>query len=393
MTEETNCPGCKQAPNTYRQGKGREHLCGWCGYNHATGEQAQLVPASIEGSFSYAPAEPSYPMFERVDPEQGAFTALPDHEATVVTFYSGPYITDKLSPGWVIRRGHDVDIPPNAAFVSIRPALAGEEAMVTGDLVITSTDTTTAEGTPIRRLRVSPAQGNAIIAHHRAAEEHHEVHGHNRPVDPADVLAFVNDFTSCEDDDNGTTLAFVQEAAKMIADGKTYRDFGMAGYAGFVEWCDERMRESHPLSFRYTNYRGETAVRIVSPIRIIHGATPWHPETQWLLEAVCHDRREVRAFPLTDLRFHKEPLYRHPVTGEELTAFPRLLIDTAREDPVISDTAVAWAYLRADDPSARIVTLNRWPEYRAPAGNPERVSRFREYPLYAAHPAQTVEGR
>lgn len=49
-SDEPKCPGCKEALASYRQGVGREHLCGWCGYNYDTGEDAQLVPASNEDS-------------------------------------------------------------------------------------------------------------------------------------------------------------------------------------------------------------------------------------------------------------------------------------------------------------------------------------------------------
>lgn len=44
------CPGCNEAPAANRQ-KTRPDLCAWCGYNHATGEQARLVPASTDWEF------------------------------------------------------------------------------------------------------------------------------------------------------------------------------------------------------------------------------------------------------------------------------------------------------------------------------------------------------
>ncbi len=37
----------------------------------------------------------------------------------------------------------------------------------------------------------------------------------------------------------------------------------------------------------YTNYRGETGYRDIVPQEIWFGATQWHPEEQWLLDA--HD--------------------------------------------------------------------------------------------------------
>lgn len=55
------------------------------------------------------------------------------------------------------------------------------------------------------------------------------------------------------------------------------------------------------VTFRYTNYKGETAVRRVRPIRLWFGSTGWHPEAQWLLEAFDLDRGETRDFALRDI--------------------------------------------------------------------------------------------
>jgi len=38
------CPGCREAYAFQRQAL-RPNRCSWCGYDHDTGEQAQLVPA------------------------------------------------------------------------------------------------------------------------------------------------------------------------------------------------------------------------------------------------------------------------------------------------------------------------------------------------------------
>lgn len=45
-TEKPKCPGCGEADADYRQPK-RPSKCAWCGYDHDTGEHAQLVPASF----------------------------------------------------------------------------------------------------------------------------------------------------------------------------------------------------------------------------------------------------------------------------------------------------------------------------------------------------------
>lgn len=54
----------------------------------------------------------------------------------------------------------------------------------------------------------------------------------------------------------------------------------------------------------YRNYRGETSVRTVKPSRIWFGATDWHPEPQWVLEALDVDKGAERSFAMRDiLRF------------------------------------------------------------------------------------------
>lgn len=51
----------------------------------------------------------------------------------------------------------------------------------------------------------------------------------------------------------------------------------------------------------YTNHRGERGVRRITPNHCRFGATEWHPEAQWLLEAYDHDRGERRSFALLDI--------------------------------------------------------------------------------------------
>lgn len=56
-----------------------------------------------------------------------------------------------------------------------------------------------------------------------------------------------------------------------------------------------------PLEFGYTNWRGERGNRRVQPTRLYYGSTEWHPEPQWLLEAIDLDKGEVRAFAVKDI--------------------------------------------------------------------------------------------
>lgn len=52
----------------------------------------------------------------------------------------------------------------------------------------------------------------------------------------------------------------------------------------------------------YTNYRGETALRVIIPERLYFGSTEWHPEPQWLLEAMDVDKEQSRSFAMKDIR-------------------------------------------------------------------------------------------
>jgi predicted DNA-binding transcriptional regulator YafY len=56
----------------------------------------------------------------------------------------------------------------------------------------------------------------------------------------------------------------------------------------------------------YTNYRGETAYRRIVPKGLRFAATEWHPEPQWLLDALDLDRGAERSFTLKDVREWKK---------------------------------------------------------------------------------------
>lgn len=57
--------------------------------------------------------------------------------------------------------------------------------------------------------------------------------------------------------------------------------------------------EPQPLRFHYTNWRGEAAIRCVTPVGLYFGTTDWYPgEPQWLMLAHDHDRDGVREFAL-----------------------------------------------------------------------------------------------
>ncbi|WP_273794611.1 hypothetical protein [Brucella intermedia] len=69
----------------------------------------------------------------------------------------------------------------------------------------------------------------------------------------------------------------------------------------------------------YTNYKGETAKRTITPLNLWRGATEWHPEPQWLVTAYDHDKKALRDFALKDFgyqagKFHH--FYKKPTVPE-----------------------------------------------------------------------------
>ncbi len=51
----------------------------------------------------------------------------------------------------------------------------------------------------------------------------------------------------------------------------------------------------------YTNWRGERAKRNIVPMRMVWENNEWHPDTQWLLEALDIEKREMRTFALANI--------------------------------------------------------------------------------------------
>jgi len=63
---------------------------------------------------------------------------------------------------------------------------------------------------------------------------------------------------------------------------------------------------SREISFVYKNWRGETALRTVLPIKLWYGHTDWHPQHQWLLKAIDLEKNEERDFALEDIVFNNK---------------------------------------------------------------------------------------
>lgn len=48
----------------------------------------------------------------------------------------------------------------------------------------------------------------------------------------------------------------------------------------------------------YTNWRGETAMRHIQPLRVAFENNEWHPKSQWLLYAIDIDKGAERTFAI-----------------------------------------------------------------------------------------------
>jgi len=56
------------------------------------------------------------------------------------------------------------------------------------------------------------------------------------------------------------------------------------------------------ISICYTNYRGETSIRKIIPLKIWFGKTDWHKEEQWLLDAIDVEKNAERSFAMKDIK-------------------------------------------------------------------------------------------
>lgn len=55
------------------------------------------------------------------------------------------------------------------------------------------------------------------------------------------------------------------------------------------------------IRFSYRNWQGTIAIRTARITKLVYGAAEWHPEPQWLLQAVDLDKEAVRLFALKDM--------------------------------------------------------------------------------------------
>jgi predicted DNA-binding transcriptional regulator YafY len=62
------------------------------------------------------------------------------------------------------------------------------------------------------------------------------------------------------------------------------------------------MDKAKTVSIKYTNWRGETSIRSIVPLKIWFGSTEWHKDNQWLLKAFDIDKDAERDFTLSDIQ-------------------------------------------------------------------------------------------
>ncbi len=59
--------------------------------------------------------------------------------------------------------------------------------------------------------------------------------------------------------------------------------------------------DDHIVSIDYTNHRGERHERRIVPRSMRFASTPWHPEPQWLLDAMDVEKNVERSFAMKDI--------------------------------------------------------------------------------------------
>lgn len=67
------------------------------------------------------------------------------------------------------------------------------------------------------------------------------------------------------------------------------------------EFAPLNISSMRTLTVRYTNHRGETAVRRIQPYLVRYGTSQWHPEPGWLMYAIDLDRNVERGFAMKDM--------------------------------------------------------------------------------------------
>ena len=55
------------------------------------------------------------------------------------------------------------------------------------------------------------------------------------------------------------------------------------------------------IRFRYRNWKGVVSERTARVTNLFYGSTEWHPQPQWLVQALDMEKSAVRLFALRDM--------------------------------------------------------------------------------------------
>ena len=158
-------------------------------------------------------------------------------------------------------------------------------------------------------------------------------------------------------------------------------------------------RQAPCIPMRYTNYRGETAIRHIIPLRVWWGSTEWHPEPDWLLESVDVEKCATRDFALSDADFRTLSAPSpdiHPPCPEGWAA-PRMIFEAVGElfGPVASLESEEAMLLRGPEmphaAEAVIEALQRVQSSTAPSPEAIRAQAIEEAALDALRAYQQAD--
>lgn len=90
-------------------------------------------------------------------------------------------------------------------------------------------------------------------------------------------------------------------AGAKILSGEPAPGKAVAVMAGDLVADEAGRAKQDRVTLDYTNYRGERALRTVTPWGVEWGTTDWHPEPGWLLTCYDHDRAACRVYALSGI--------------------------------------------------------------------------------------------
>lgn len=83
--------------------------------------------------------------------------------------------------------------------------------------------------------------------------------------------------------------------------GNAHGTWRSPGYGSHFGIAMNNITINKKVTIVYTNWKGETGVRSITPKVFFWGSTQYHPELQWLVTAYDEDKQEDRTFALKDV--------------------------------------------------------------------------------------------